>query len=384
MLRQTDWIVGAALVGTLILAAGPAAAVITDAPPPAEPSKIKVETVADGLEHPWGLQFLPDGRLLVTERPGRMRLVSKDGQLSEPIAGVPEVAAVGQGGLLDVLLAPDFADSGTIYFSYGEPRGEDKNATSVARAKLVTDGESGRLEDVKVVFRQEPATASGLHFGSRLVWAKDGTLFITLGERNKLRAESQNPANHIGKVIRINADGSIPDDNPKLAGWAPEVWSIGHRNMQGAALRPDTGQLYTIEHGARGGDELNRPEKGKNYGWPIITYGIDYSGAKIGEGITAKEGMEQAVYYWVPSIATSGLAFYTGDLFPDWIGNAFVGGLTGAHIERLVFDGDDVVAAEELLGDEGKRIRDIRQGPDGALWVLTDDTGEVLRITPAG
>jgi glucose/arabinose dehydrogenase len=384
MLRQTDWIVGAALVGTLILAAGPAAAVITDAPPPAEPSKIKVETVADGLEHPWGLQFLPDGRLLVTERPGRMRLVSKDGQLSEPIAGVPEVAAVGQGGLLDVLLAPDFADSGTIYFSYGEPRGEDKNATSVARAKLVTDGESGRLEDVKVVFRQEPATASGLHFGSRLVWAKDGTLFITLGERNKLRAESQNPANHIGKVIRINADGSIPDDNPKLAGWAPEVWSIGHRNMQGAALRPDTGQLYTIEHGARGGDELNRPEKGKNYGWPIITYGIDYSGAKIGEGITAKEGMEQAVYYWVPSIATSGLAFYTGDLFPDWIGNAFVGGLAGAHIERLVFDGDDVVAAEELLGDEGKRIRDIRQGPDGALWVLTDDTGEVLRITPAG
>jgi glucose/arabinose dehydrogenase len=194
---------------------------------------------------------------------------------------------------------------------------------------------------------------------------------------------AQNPANQIGKIIRINPDGTVPDDNPKLPGWAPEVWSIGHRNMQGAALRPETGQLYTVEHGARGGDELNRPEKGKNYGWPIITYGIDYSGAKIGEGITAKEGMEQAVYYWVPSIATSGLAFYTGDLFPGWKGNAFVGGLAGAQIQRLVFDGNEVVAAETLLEDEGKRIRDIRQGPDGALWVLTDDTGEVLRILPA-
>jgi glucose/arabinose dehydrogenase len=383
MFSENKHIVGATVALALSLAAGPAAAVITDAPAPAEPSKIKVETFADGLSHPWGLQFLPDGRLLVTERPGRMRLVSKDGTLSEPVAGVPEVAAVGQGGLLDVLLAPDFAESGMIYFSYGEPRGEGKNATSVARAKLALDGDSGRLEDVKVIFRQEPAAGSGLHFGSRLVWARDGTLFVTTGERNILRQESQNPANHIGKVIRINPDGTVPDDNPKLPGWAPEVWSIGHRNMQGAAVRPETGQLYTVEHGARGGDELNRPEKGKNYGWPIITYGIDYSGAKIGEGISAKEGMEQAVYYWVPSIATSGLAFYSGDLFPDWKGNAFVGGLAGAQIQRLVFDGDDVVAAEELLGDEGKRIRDIRQGPDGALWVLTDDTGEVLRITPA-
>ncbi len=215
------------------------------------------------------------------------------------------------------------------------------------------------------------------------MWAKDGTLFITTGERNFGRQEAQNPANDIGKVIRINPDGTIPDDNPKLPGWAPEVWSIGHRNMQGAALRPETGQLYTVEHGARGGDELNHPEKGKNYGWPIITYGIDYSGAQIGEGITAKEGMEQAVYYWVPSIATSGLAFYEGDLFPDWKGNAFVGGLAGTQIARLVFDGDEVVAEEALLQDEGKRIRDVRSGPDGALWVLTDDTGEVLRITPA-
>jgi aldose sugar dehydrogenase len=384
MLRQRARVAGLALTLTLPLMAGPAAAVITDAPPPTKASKIKVETVAGGLEHPWGLQFLPDGRLLVTERPGRMRIVAKDGTLSAPVAGVPEVAAVGQGGLLDVLLAPDFAKTGMIYFSYGEPRGEGKNGTSVARGKLALDGDGARLENVTVVFRQQPAADSGHHFGSRLVWARDGTLFITTGERNVLRPQAQNPSNDIGKVIRINPDGSIPDDNPKLPGWAPEVWSIGHRNMQGAALRPATGQLFTVEHGPKGGDELNRPEKGKNYGWPIITYGIDYSGAKIGEGITAKDGMEQPVYYWVPSIATSGLAFYTGDLFPDWKGDAFVGGLAGQHIERLVFDGDEVVAEETLLADEGKRIRDIRQGPDGALWVLTDDTGEILRLTPAG
>ena len=368
----------------LIMAgAGPGAAVIADAPTPAKPSKIKVEPFAQGLDHPWGMQFLPDGRLLVTERLGRMRLISKDGKLSPPILeGLPEVAAVGQGGLLDVLLSPDFATSHIIYFSYGEPRGGGKNGTSVARAKLVFEGDGARLEDVKVIFRQQPATDSGHHFGSRLVWAKDGTLFITTGERNQLRAEAQNPANDIGKIIRINADGSIPADNPKKEGWAPEVWSIGHRNVQGAALRPKTGTLWTVEHGAQGGDELNHPEAGKNYGWPIITYGIDYSGAKIGEG-SEKEGMEPAVYYWVPSIATSGLAFYEGDLFPDWKGNAFVGGLAGTRVERLVLDGDNVVAHEELLMDEGKRVRDVRAGPDGALWLLTDDTGEVLRVVPA-
>lgn len=362
--------------------AQPAAAALTNAPAPAKPSKIKVETFAKGLDHPWGMQFLPDGRLLVTERLGRMRLISKDGRLSPPILeGLPEVAAVGQGGLLDVLLAPDFATSGTIYFSYGEPREGGKNGTTVARAKLVSDGNGAKLQDVKVIFRQQPGAASGLHFGSRLVWGRDGTLFITTGERNVLRQQAQNPANDIGKLIRIKPDGSIPDDNPKLPGWAPEVWSIGHRNIQGAALRPETGQVYTVEHGAQGGDELNHPEKGKNYGWPIITYGIDYTGEKIGEG-SAKEGMEPAAYFWVPSIATSGLAFYTGDLFPDWKGNAFVGGLAGMRVERLVFDGQDVVAHEELLMDEGKRIRDVRSGPDGALWLLTDDTGEVLRVVP--
>ncbi len=370
------------IVAALGALAPPAAAAITDAPAPAKPSKIKVETFASGLDHPWSMQFLPDGRLLVTERRGSMRLIAKDGRLSPAILdGLPEVAAVGQGGLLDVLLAPDFAKSGIIYLSYGEPRGDGKNGTSVARAKLVFEGDGARLEDLKVIFRQEPAAKSGHHFGSRLVWAKDGTLFVTTGERNSLRDESQNPANDIGKIIRINADGSIPDDNPKLPGWAPEVWSIGHRNVQGAALRPETGTLYVVEHGAQGGDELNHPEAGKNYGWPIITYGIDYSGAKIGEG-SEKAGMEPAVYYWVPSIATSGLAFYDGELFPDWKGNAFVGGLAGTRVERLVLEGDDVVAHEELLMDEGKRIRDVRAGPDGALWLLTDDTGEVLRVVP--
>ena len=373
----------AACLAAIAIGVPPAAAVITDAPPPAKASDIRIETFATGLDHPWGMQFLPDGRLLVTERLGRMRIVSKAGKLSPAILeGLPEIADVGQGGLLDVLLAPDFATSGIIYLSYAEPRGEGKNATSVARARLVQEGERARLEDLQVIFRQQPAARSGHHFGSRLVWAKDGTLFITTGERNSLRAEAQNPGNDIGKIIRINADGTIPADNPKLPGWAPEVWSIGHRNVQGAALRPETGALYTVEHGARGGDELNQPEAGKNYGWPIITYGIDYSGAKIGEG-SEKAGMEPAVYYWVPSIATSGLTFYSGDLFPDWKGNAFVGGLAGTQLHRLVFDGDDVVRAETLLEDQGKRIRDVRQGPDGALWLLTDDTGEVLRLVPA-
>ncbi|MFN3623195.1 MAG: PQQ-dependent sugar dehydrogenase [Hyphomicrobium sp.] len=371
-----------AAIAAIMVGASPASAVVTDAPAPAKPSKIKVETFATGLDHPWGMQFLPDGRLLVTERLGRMRIIGKDGKLSPPILeGLPEVAAIGQGGLLDVLLAPDFKKSGTIYLSYGEPREGGKNGTTVARARLVYDGAGARLEDLKVIFRQEPAAKSGHHFGSRLVWDPKGNLFITTGDRNSLRAEAQNPASDIGKVIRIKPDGTIPDDNPKLPGWAPEVWSIGHRNIQGAALRPGTGKLYTLEHGAQGGDELNHPEPGKNYGWPVITYGIDYSGAKIGEG-AEKEGMEPAVYYWVPSIATSSLTFYTGDLFPDWKGNAFVGGLAGAQVQRLVLDGDDVIAAEVLLEDQGKRIRDVRQGPDGALWLLTDDTGEVLRVTP--
>ncbi|HKZ95406.1 MAG TPA: PQQ-dependent sugar dehydrogenase [Hyphomicrobiaceae bacterium] len=360
----------------------PAGAEQTNAPA-AKPASVRTETVAQGLEHPWGLAFLPDGRLLVTERPGRMRLVTKNGKLSAPIAGLPEIAVLGQGGLLDVALGPDFATSGAIYLSYAEPREAGKNGTSVARAKLVLEGDGGKLEDVAVIFRQEPAIKSTYHFGSRLVFARDGSLFITTGERNFARNEAQNPANHLGKVIHVMPDGAPAPDNPKLAGWDPKVWSIGHRNIQGAALDPDTGQLWTVEHGARGGDELNHPQAGKNYGWPLITYGRDYTGARIGEG-TGKEGLEQPVYYWDPSIAVSGLAFYTADLIPEWKGNLFVGGLAGAHLERLVLEGEEVVAHEKLLTDLGERIRDVRQGPDGALWLLTDEkNGKVLRLVPS-
>lgn len=365
----------------VVLISGPALAEQTNAPA-APQTKVRVETVAKGLEHPWALQFLPDGRLLVTERPGRMRIVSKDGKVSDPVAGVPKVFADGQGGLLDVVLAPDFASSGRIYFSYSEPRDEGKNGTSVARAKLVLGEGEARLEDVAVIFRQEPAWKSSYHFGSRIVFDRDGALFVTLGERNYARSEAQNPSNHIGKVVHITPDGAPAPGNPKLEGWDPKVWSIGHRNIQGAALNPETGQLWTVEHGARGGDELNHPEPGKNYGWPIITYGRDYSGLKIGEG-TAKEGMEQPVYYWDPSIAVSGFAFYTGDVFPEWKGNVLVGGLNGVQLERLVVKDEKVLAHEKLLGEREERIRDVRQGPDGAVWLLTDEEdGKVLRLAP--
>ena len=287
-------------------------------------------------------------------------------------------------------LAPDFATSGIVFLSYAEPREGGSNGTSVARARLVADGQGGRLEDVRVIFRQEPAIESPYHFGSRIVPATDGSLFITLGERNFLREEAQNPANHIGKVVRITPDGEAAAGNPRREGWDARVWSIGHRNIQGAAIDAKTGVLWTVEHGARGGDELNHPEAGKNYGWPVITYGRDYSGARIGIG-THKEGMEQPVYYWDPSIATSGLAVYSGKLFPAWEGNIFVGGLAGQHVERLVMKDGEVVAVEKLATDVGKRIRDVREGPDGALWLLTDEApwlgiggvgGEVLRLVP--
>lgn len=355
----------------------------TNAPEVAERTKVKTEVVARGLEHPWALQFLPDGRLLVTERPGRLRLVTREGKIGPPIAGVPEVVASGQGGLLDVALAPDFQSSGLIYLSYSEPRGGQTNGTSVAKARLRLAGDSGRLDELEVIFQQEPAVASQHHFGSRIVFAANGDLFITLGERYRSRLEAQNPANHIGKVVRIRPDGAPSAENPKSEGWDPKVWSIGHRNIQGAVLENSTGELWTVEHGARGGDELNRPQSGKNYGWPIISYGKDYSGTTIGEG-TAKAGLEQPVYYWVPSIATSGLALYTGELFRGWSGNLLVGGLAGAHIERLVLKNGEVVAKERLLDDLGRRIRDVRQGPDGAVWVLTDDgDGLIVRISPA-
>jgi len=375
-------VLAVAALASLLATAVPAAAEITKAKAVTTRQAIRVETFAKGLVHPWGLAFLPDGRLLVTERPGRVRIVGKDGKLSGPLQSVPKVYASGQGGLLDVAVAPDFAASGAVFLSYAEPRDGGKNGTTVARGKLVAESDSGRLDDVRIIFRQEPSYASSAHFGSRIVFTGDGSLFVTLGDRYSARDEAQNPGNHLGKLVRLNPDGSPYAGNPKKSGWRPEIWSIGHRNVQGAALNPATGRLWTIEHGARGGDEINVPEAGKNYGWPLITYGRDYSYLKIGEG-TAKPGLEQPIYYWDPSIAPSGAAFYTGDRFPDWKGNLFVGALAGQALHRLVLDGQSIVGEEVLLKDLGERIRDVRAGPDGALWLLTDHPeGRVLRVVP--
>ena len=343
-----------------------------------EKARFRVVTVASGLDRPWALAFLPDGRLLVTEKPGRMRFVARDGTLSPPLAGVPAVAAQGQGGLLDVIVDREFATNRMITFCYAEP-GAGGAGTAVARARL---GEN-RLEDVTVIFRQQPKVAGGLHFGCRIVPARDGLLYVTLGERYN-RDRAQDLAAHLGKVIRIRPDGTVPPDNPFVnrAGALPEIWSFGHRNPQGAALHPQTGKLWLHEHGARGGDEINIPEAGKNYGWPVITHGIDYSGAPIGIG-KAAPGMEQPRYFWVPSIAPSGMAFYTGDAFPAWKGNLFVGALAGQRLVRLELDGDSVKHEERLLGDLRERIRDVRAGPNGLIYLLTDNAhGSVLRLEP--
>ena len=331
----------AAMAGSLALAA-PVSAEITRAPAVKTQQPFKVETIAQGLVHPWGLGFLPDGRLIVTERPGRVRIIATTGALSAPVRGVPRVYANGQGGLLDVALSPDFTTTRLIYLSYAEPRGGTKNGTSLARGKLVAEGDGARLDELEVIFRQDPSYASSMHFGSRIVFTPDGSLFLTLGERYSAREQAQNPGNHLGKLVRLMPDGSPYAGNPKKDGWRSEIWSIGHRNVQGAALNPATGKLWTIEHGARGGDEINIPQAGKNYGWPVITYGRDYNYAKIGEG-THKAGMEQPIYYWDPSIAPSGAAFYSGELFPEWKGNLFVGALAGRALHRLVLDDEQVV-----------------------------------------
>ncbi|WP_293810643.1 PQQ-dependent sugar dehydrogenase [uncultured Bosea sp.] len=347
---------------------------------PSSAGELSVETVTSGLEHPWGLAFLPDGRMLVTERPGRLRLVEADGKLSRPIAGLPSVMARGQGGLLGIALDPAFAQNRLVYVSFAEPR-SGGNGTSVARGRLNEQGTA--LTAVGMIFRQMPTINSNLHFGSRLIFDRAGALFVTLGERYSQRDQAQNPANHLGKLVRIRPDGSTPADNPKKEGWAPEIWSIGHRNVQGAALHPDTGQLWTAEHGARGGDEINTPKAGLNYGWPVITYGVDYSGAKIGEG-TAKPGMEQPLFYWDPSIAPSGAAFYSGPVWPAWKNSLFVGALAGQMLVRLSTEGEKVTGEERLLTDIGERIRDVVQGPDGFLYLLTDEAdGKVLRMRPA-
>ena len=341
---------------------------------------MSVSVYAKGLEAPWGLVFLPDGRALVTERPGRLRMVSPTGAVSEPINGVPAVVAKGQGGLLDVAIDPEFVTNQLVYLSYAEA-GPGGAGTAVARGKLTNAG----LENVQVIWRQVPKVNGGNHFGSRFVFAHDGTLFITTGERFEYRDSAQTLTNTLGKVIRINADGTIPADNPfvKQKGALPEIWSYGHRNMQGATLHPETGQLWIIEHGAQGGDELNRIEPGKNYGWPVITWGKDYSGEKIGEG-TTKAGMEQPVYYWVPSIAPSGLLFYTGDAFPQWRGSFLTGALKWQGLARVSVGADGAVKEERFQDSAIKRrIRDVIQGPDGAVYLVVDSSdGQILRISP--
>lgn len=345
-------------------------------------AKVQLAVVTRGLEHPWGIAFLPDGRALVTEQPGRLRVLDRNGKAGEPLSGVPAVDAVGQGGLLDVALDPEFARNRRIYLSYAEPRGEGTNGTSVARAKL---GSSG-LEDVTVIFRQQPAMASRHHFGSRLVFGRDGNLFVTMGDRNSGRDKVQLLDNHIGKIVRIDRDGKAPADNPyrNQAGALPELWSIGHRNVQGAALDPATGDLWTNEHGPKGGDELNHTLGGRNYGWPLATYGTEYSGKPVSDR-TEAPGLESPVHYWVPSIATSGLAFYTGNAIPEWRGNVFVGGMKAGELARLELRDGKVVSEERLFGEAlDKRIRAVVNGPDGALYLLTDEEdGQLIRVTAA-
>ncbi|MBB3017921.1 glucose/arabinose dehydrogenase [Microvirga lupini] len=345
--------------------------------------EVIVETVARDLQNPWGLAFLPDNRMLVTERAGRLRMVDANGTLSEPIKGLPRIAVRGQAGLLDVALDPNFTQNRLVYLSFAEDRGEGRAGTSVARARLSDNGTA--LESLNIIFRQEPSYTGPNHWGSRLVFDREGNLFVTLGDRFDLRNQAQNPDNHIGKIVRIKPEGGAAPGNPFLnrEDARAEIWSIGHRNLQSAALHPTTGELWTVEHGARGGDEINIPQKGRNYGWPVISYGVDYSGAKIGEG-TKKAGLEQPVYYWDPSIAPSGMAFYTGDKFPAWRGSILVGALSGKLVSRLDTNGNRVTAEERMLQQLGERIRDVRQGPDGFVYLLTDSrNGRILRMKPA-
>ncbi|MDP9969048.1 glucose/arabinose dehydrogenase [Variovorax paradoxus] len=348
-------------------------------------AQIRPETISTGLENPWGVAFLPGGRFVVTERAGRLRLIAADGKIGAPITGLPPIAAGGQGGLLDVLADSGFDKNRTLYFCFSEPAagGGSGNGTALASTQLSADGT--RLENLKIIFSQQPKVASRNHFGCRIVEARDGTLFLTLGDRFSRKEDAQKLDNHLGKVVRIAKDGSAPKDNPFVgrAGALPEIWSYGHRNGQGAVLGPD-GRLWMTEHGPQGGDEINIPQAGRNYGWPVITYGENYGGGKIGEGITARDGMEQPLHYWVPSIAPSGMAFLTSDRYgAGWKGNLFVGSLKFGYLDRIELKDGKVVAEHKLLADDRARIRDVKQGPDGLLYVLTDESdGKLLRLRP--
>lgn len=367
------WLPLLAAVGTLLAPVAHAQAPV-----------VTTELVARGLHNPWAVAFIGEGRMLVTERPGRMRVIGADGRVGEPLKGVPDVDAVGQGGLLDLVTDRDFARNRTVHFCYAEPGAMGmRNSTALASARLSTDARS--LENVKVIFSQQPKVSSRLHFGCRIAQADDGSLFLALGDRYQRMADAQTLDNHHGKVVRVLPDGRAHPDNPFVgrAGALPEIWSLGHRNVQGAALGPD-GRLWTIEHGPQGGDELNRTDAGKNYGWPVITYGENYGGGQIGDGLTSKDGMEQPLLYWKPSIAPSGMAFVKGGPYgKEWQGNLLVGSLKFQYLVRLVMDGDRVVREEKLLPQLAQRVRDVRQGPDGFIYLLTDDRdGQLLRLKP--
>ncbi|MCB1478549.1 MAG: PQQ-dependent sugar dehydrogenase [Rhodobiaceae bacterium] len=346
-----------------------------------EKHTLNVETFADGLEHPWGLAFLSDGRVLVSERPGRIRLVETDGSLSAPLEGAPPTRSFGQGGMLDIALDPDFAETSRVFITYAHVEGGEAG-TAVWRARLITEG-TPRLEDGKTIFRMNKLTSKGQHFGSRIVFAPDKTMWVTVGERGQ-GERAQDASDHAGSVLRMDRDGNAPAGNPFVGKEGDDlIWSIGHRNPQGAAFNPWMKALWTVEHGARGGDEINMPQAGLNYGWPVISYGTHYSGFKIGEG-TEKPGMEQPLYYWDPSIAPSGMEFYTGDAFAGWKGDVFLGALKYQLLVRLTLDGGRIMAEERMLEELGERIRAVKQGPDGNLYLLTDSPdGRILKISPA-
>ena len=371
--RGWYWLLLVPVTGALIFLSQPSLPDIRTVP--TEGGTIKVETVAKGLDRPWGLAFLPDGEMLVTEKPGTLRRVAKDGTVSKPLSGVPKVVATGQGGLLDVALDPEFSSNRLVYLTYSEP-GERGASTAVARGKL---GENG-LDDVEVIFRQEPKVQGGNHFGSRLAFAPDGTLFVTLGERFQFDP-AQDLASDLGKIVRINPDGSIPKDNPFVGkeNARPEIWSYGHRNPQGAAIHPETGKLWETEFGPRGGDELNIPKAGSNYGWPVVSWGMHYNGKDIPDPPTHPE-FADAIYHWDPVISPSGISFYTADAIPAWKGNLLIAGLSEQAIVRLTLDGEKVTAEERI--PMGARIRDVQQAADGSVYALTDEgDGKILRLT---
>ena len=351
---------------------------------PSSAGSLSVQTVASGLVHPWSLAFLPDGRMLVTERPGRMRIVTRTGQMSAALGNVPSVYAQSQAGLMDVLLARDFDNTQTIFVCYAEPA-DGGGRIAVLHARLI-EGETPRLDDTTVIFRQKGPVSRGLNIGCRMVQSPDGNLFVTLGDHFAPKELAQKLDNHIGKIVRITPEGTAPADNPFIGKQdaLPEIWAFGLRNAQGLAFNPADGKLWEQEHGPMGGDEINIIEKGRNYGWPRVSYGVNYDGTPVGNGKATMDGVTDPIWHWTPSIAPSGMAFYTGDLIPGWKGSLFNGALKFELLSRLELKGEKAVKEERLLKNLHERIRDVRQGPDGALYLLTDNSsGRILRIVPA-